>query len=564
MNVATTVNATDPAAVARWASCARDLQITAVSQISLLGVSADLTPLVVASVGLLAGSLPGAVDRLRRSACSSTSRSCRRSGSPRCCSSRSATGPAACARCATPRTRSRRSPSAPPPPRSRDRLRDHPVPARRRRARSAGCSARDPLDRSPRTRCWPCRSTRSCAASRARAARGPAPPPPRRAYRPAACRPLHDAPSPPRRSGLRSDDQSHRRPPPADHAAARAARRDPRRRRAGPVRDHLLPPVVPAGPLRATSTSRRPRQPRARHLDPGAARRHHRPQRHDARRQSAWARDPDPADKLPPRGPERTASTAPDEVIGCARRARSPQGDHDGSRLPRARRCRTRTSRSRATRRSPARLHPRAPEQFPGVAPEQVYLRRYPHKQLAAQLFGTVGQISPKELKMSRFRGVHQGSIVGQGGIEWSYDRYLRGQEGATRVQVDALGRQKGAPCARASPSREPAQALARPRPAEGGTATPDRRGSRGGPSPGGVRGDGPAQRRDHRARLLRRSTRTSSPSPSASRRCESSSRPANGAPLYNRAIAGLYPIGSTFKLITASPRSTGRSRPTP
>lgn len=37
------------------------VQITAVSQISLLGVSADLTPLIVASVGLLAGSIPGAV-----------------------------------------------------------------------------------------------------------------------------------------------------------------------------------------------------------------------------------------------------------------------------------------------------------------------------------------------------------------------------------------------------------------------------------------------------------------------------------------------------------------------
>jgi rod shape-determining protein MreD len=37
------------------------VQIAAVSQITVLGVSADLTPLVVMSVGLLAGSLPGAV-----------------------------------------------------------------------------------------------------------------------------------------------------------------------------------------------------------------------------------------------------------------------------------------------------------------------------------------------------------------------------------------------------------------------------------------------------------------------------------------------------------------------
>lgn len=36
------------------------VQITAVSQVTVFGVSADLLPLVVASVGLLAGSLPGA------------------------------------------------------------------------------------------------------------------------------------------------------------------------------------------------------------------------------------------------------------------------------------------------------------------------------------------------------------------------------------------------------------------------------------------------------------------------------------------------------------------------
>jgi rod shape-determining protein MreD len=37
------------------------VQIAAVSQITVFGVTADLSPLVVASVGLLAGALPGAV-----------------------------------------------------------------------------------------------------------------------------------------------------------------------------------------------------------------------------------------------------------------------------------------------------------------------------------------------------------------------------------------------------------------------------------------------------------------------------------------------------------------------
>jgi len=47
--------------LALLALCTVVLQETAVSQISIFGISADLTPLVVMSVGLLSGSLPGAV-----------------------------------------------------------------------------------------------------------------------------------------------------------------------------------------------------------------------------------------------------------------------------------------------------------------------------------------------------------------------------------------------------------------------------------------------------------------------------------------------------------------------
>src|SRR3954468_15415847 len=36
---------------------------------------------------------------------------------------------------------------------------------------------------------------------------------------------------------------------------------------------------------------------------------------------------------------------------------------------------------------------------FPGVVVTPLFVRSYPHKQLAAQIFGTVGEISPGELK---------------------------------------------------------------------------------------------------------------------------------------------------------------------
>jgi penicillin-binding protein 2 len=83
-------------------------------------------------------------------------------------------------------------------------------------------------------------------------------------------------------------------------------------------------------------------------------------------------------------------------------------------------------------------------DQFPGVSVEQVWLRRYPLHSLAAQLFGTVGQIQPTEIHQDRFRGASRNDIVGQSGIEWYYDRYLRGIDGAKRVQVDSLGHAQG------------------------------------------------------------------------------------------------------------------------
>jgi len=83
-------------------------------------------------------------------------------------------------------------------------------------------------------------------------------------------------------------------------------------------------------------------------------------------------------------------------------------------------------------------------DQFPGVNVQQIWLRSYPLHDLAAQLFGTVGPINAQELHQRRYRGVSENAIIGQAGLEWNYDRYLRGRDGADRVQVDSLGRFTG------------------------------------------------------------------------------------------------------------------------
>ena len=165
-------------------------------------------------------------------------------------------------------------------------------------------------------------------------------------------------------------------------------------------------------------------------------------------------------------------------------------------------------------------LGERARPNTPGVMQQPVSIRAYPYGEMAAQVLGYVGQVSEAELKLKAFRGVKQGTIVGQEGLEYYYDHYLRGKPGVERVEVNAAGYPV--------PSRLAADAAAgRLQPA--GDARPaacSRRAKRrscegieharagGKPAVAGrVRRDGPAQRRNARARLLPdRSTPTASP----------------------------------------------------
>jgi penicillin-binding protein 2 len=78
--------------------------------------------------------------------------------------------------------------------------------------------------------------------------------------------------------------------------------------------------------------------------------------------------------------------------------------------------------------------------EFPGVVQQPVSIRAYPEGEMAAQVLGHVDQISEGELKLGAFRGVRQGTVVGQEGLEYYYDRYLRGRAGVQRVEVNAAG----------------------------------------------------------------------------------------------------------------------------
>ena len=80
---------------------------------------------------------------------------------------------------------------------------------------------------------------------------------------------------------------------------------------------------------------------------------------------------------------------------------------------------------------------------LPGVMIQVESQRNYPGGTLAAHLLGYVGEISADQLEKPEFVDLHQGSIVGQYGVEKSFDRHIRGVAGQKSVEVDALGHEK-------------------------------------------------------------------------------------------------------------------------
>jgi penicillin-binding protein 2 len=97
------------------------------------------------------------------------------------------------------------------------------------------------------------------------------------------------------------------------------------------------------------------------------------------------------------------------------------------------------TIKTAAGRRALTILGERAQE-FPGVVQEPVSIREYPFGEMAAQVLGYVGSVNVTELKAPAFRGVQPGTIVGQAGLEYQYDQYLRGKPGEQRIAVNAQG----------------------------------------------------------------------------------------------------------------------------
>jgi len=180
-----------------------------------------------------------------------------------------------------------------------------------------------------------------------------------------------------------------------------------------------------------------------------------------------------------------------------------------------------------------------------GIALDVKPYRVHPLGETLCHTIGTVGEISPKELSEGERLGYQVGDIVGKTGIEKEYESYLRGDEGWEQIEIDAKGRQLSII------SRKP------PRPGADVILTVDTDLQK-------FVGDTFIERAGSAivvdpdtGRILAMVSKPGfdlglfSPSISERQWNKLNSDPLH--PLENRSIRGLYPPGSTFKIVTAT-----------
>lgn len=196
-------------------------------------------------------------------------------------------------------------------------------------------------------------------------------------------------------------------------------------------------------------------------------------------------------------------------------------------------------------------------DRFPGMSVELVPVRDYPHHTLGSHFIGYVGQITEGEYRARKHRGYGANDIVGKDGLEYTYDRWLRGRSGGRRIKVNSAGEavasvgdfaaipgndlvlnidwrlQRDAETAMADQIRQIAKRIGH---RIGGSAIVED------PSSGAILAlvsQPNIDANDFAAGISERKYAAYLNDPLRS--------------LFNRAISGAYPTGSTFKLITSS-----------
>jgi penicillin-binding protein 2 len=80
--------------------------------------------------------------------------------------------------------------------------------------------------------------------------------------------------------------------------------------------------------------------------------------------------------------------------------------------------------------------------ELPGITEQPAPARTYPASDMAAHLFGYVGEVSEADLTRAEYTGIEPGAMVGKAGVEQSYNKMLMGTDGDRIVVVNSRGRE--------------------------------------------------------------------------------------------------------------------------
>jgi penicillin-binding protein 2 len=80
--------------------------------------------------------------------------------------------------------------------------------------------------------------------------------------------------------------------------------------------------------------------------------------------------------------------------------------------------------------------------ELPGITEQPAPARTYPASDMAAHLFGYVGEISESDLARTDYTGIEPGSMVGKAGVEQAYNKMLMGTDGDLVMVVNSRGRE--------------------------------------------------------------------------------------------------------------------------
>lgn len=184
---------------------------------------------------------------------------------------------------------------------------------------------------------------------------------------------------------------------------------------------------------------------------------------------------------------------------------------------------------------------------------EVASLREYPYKEATSHVLGYIGQISEEELNTFEFQDYLANDWIGKSGIERQYEHILKGIDGKSLVEVDALGK--------------PVRPLGKtdPIPGQNITLTLDaklqeavyqatREVKKGAVIVSTPDGQilAMVSRPTFDPNLFTLDETYKASSDSSYQTVESMLLDGENQPLLDRAIGGVYPPGSTFKIVTA------------